>query len=72
MLIGLDVGCLRGCEVDGDGAQLQSAAAWVRLKQCLHLETFAWPTKAMFHNVGSILAQVASGDAAAFCLNRRS
>ena len=42
--------------VEGDGAQLQSAAVWVRLKQCLHLETFAWPTKARFHKVGSILA----------------
>ena len=46
LLIGFEVDCLGACEVErvrdveGDGAQLQPAAVWVRLKQCLHLETF--------------------------------
>ena len=65
MAIGLEIG---DGEVEGHGPQLQSAAEWVRLKQCLLRETFARPTKAMFHKEGSILAQVVSGDVAVFCL----
>ena len=52
--------------VDGEGAQLQSAAVRIRLKHCLYLVTFAWPTKAIFHKVGSIFAQTVSGNTAAF------
>ena len=56
------------CSLD-DCILVFSLQLCVRLKQCFHLETFSWPTKAMFHKVGSILAQEVSGDAVAFCCN---
>ena len=52
-------------EADVD-SQSQSAERCIRLKQCLHLATFAWPTNALFHKVGSILDHGTSGNAAAF------
>ena len=46
LLMSFEVDCLGACkveqarDVEEDGAQLRLAAVWVRLKQCLHLETF--------------------------------
>ena len=62
---GAFVGCVEGLA----GAQSHSTDCWDRLKQ---QRDMAWPVKAMFHSVGSMRAHTVPGDAAAFCLKRRS
>ena len=61
------------CTVSAASVALSySEDACVRQKQCLHLATFAYPVKAKFHNVISILAHDLVEFAAALRRNLQS
>lgn len=64
--------CLELREATGVGAQSHSLDLCVKLKQYLHRLELAWPAKALFQSVGSILAHMMSGVAAAICQKWRS
>ena len=63
---------MAGLLADGVGAQSHSSASWVRLKQCLQRDVFAWPANALFQGVGLIFDQQVSEEGAAFWRKRRS